>query len=64
MRSSKKKKKKKKKKQNKTVQKKRKQMKPFQNMRTYPTMIKLGSFTLPKEDPIIFESRDTTHEFC
>ena len=33
-------------------------------MRTYPTMMKLGSFTLPKEDPIILESRDTTHEFC
>ena len=50
--------------QKKKKKKKRKQMNPFQNMRTYPTMMKLGSFTLPKEDPIIFESRDTTHEFC
>ena len=31
---------------------------------TYPTMMKLGSYTLPKEDPKIYESRDTPLEFC
>ena len=31
---------------------------------TYSTMMKLGTVTLPKEDPKIFKSSDTTLEFC
>ena len=31
---------------------------------TYPTMMKLGSFPLPKEDPKIYESLETPLEFC
>ena len=31
---------------------------------TYPTMMKLGSYTLPKEDQKIYESRDAPLEFC
>ena len=31
---------------------------------TYHTMMKLGSYTLPKEDRKIYESRDTLLEFC
>ena len=30
----------------------------------YPTMMKLASCTLPKEDPKIYESRDTPRQFC
>ena len=31
---------------------------------TYLTMVKLGSYTSPKEDPEIYESHDTLLEFC
>ena len=31
---------------------------------TYTTMMKLDSFTLPKEDPQKHKSRDTSIEFC
>ena len=34
------------------------------NYHTYPTMMKLGSYTLPKEDPKIYESPDKRLEFC
>ena len=30
---------------------------------TYPTMMTWHSYTLPKEDPKIYESRDTRFEF-
>ena len=29
-----------------------------------PTMMKLGSYTLPKEDQKIYKSRNTALEFC
>ena len=30
----------------------------------YPTMMKLGNYTLPKENPKIYKSRDTPLGFC